>query len=184
MKRIIVALLIMQSSLVTAVNEEKKGFFASIFSNYAGKKVAEKAEIVIKDTIAKVPVTAGDAGEEFGKRAVQGASQEIQNQAYKGKEWLAAGTLALLATPLAKVVIVAGAGALALGVGSSVAAKCEQRNFRKCLNKHFTGELNDRGFPKECEIAQESYASWDFYGSEMYLVEYRQQRHLVQNITK
>ncbi len=181
MKRIFVALLIVQSSLIMSVDENKPSFFKRIANHFVGKQGLEKAENLLKN---QVPTSAGDAGEEFGKRVISGASEELQNQAYKGKEWLAAGTLALLTTPLAKVVIVAGAGALALGVGSSVAAKCEQRNFRKCLNKHFTGELNDRGFPKECEIAQASYASWDFYGSEMYLVEYRQQRHLAQKITK
>jgi hypothetical protein len=181
MKRILIALLIAQSCFVSAVKEEKTGRIAGFFNNFIGKKGLEKAEDMLKD---ELPKALGDAGEEFGKRTVQGASDELKNQAYKGKEWVAAGALALLASPFAKVIIVAGGVAITAGAACGIKAKYEERGFKRCLNTHFAGELNERGTPRACEAAEANYSSWDIYGHERMVAEFRGQRRLAQKIVQ
>jgi hypothetical protein len=174
MKRILT--LVMIPSLLLAGGDDD-GFFM-------GKKGVRAAKDLVDHTIKQVPKVAGDAGSEFGKKAVQSAKEEIGNQAYKGREFLLAGGAALLATPLAKFIIVGGLGLMATGATVKATQDYKVKGFKRCMNRHFTGALNDRGFPQECEEREVNCQWWDQDQTTSAIEHFRTQKRLSQKITQ
>jgi hypothetical protein len=174
MKRVIISLLILQSSLVTTGGDNDKWFIGS-----EGAKAAKK---VINDAFQKAPSVAGDAGAEFGKKAVESAKEELKKTANTNKEYIWAIGAGLLATPFAKFVIIASAGILGVGATVKVTQDYKVRGFKRCINKHFEDDINGRGFPKACEEQEKLCQWWDEERTANTIDNFRIQKRLAQKI--
>ena len=181
MKRII-ALLVIQSTFVTVSGDKDyPGFYSGKKAINRGGQIANKLLDRVND---ELPNVANTAGNEFGKGVVNGTCDEIGNKCAGAKEYIGATAAAILATPYAPYVLAAGAAVLTAGTAIKYTADYRQWRFRRCMNTHFTGTLNDRGFPQRCESPERRIAWWSPEMSTEVIEHYRAQRHLSQKILK
>jgi len=179
MKRII-TILVIQSALLTGSDDSKKFYSGHKAVNRAG----ELGNKLLDRVNEELPVTMGKAGDEFGKHVVKGGIGEIRNQGNAGKEYVLAAGAAILATPYAPYVLAAVGGIMAIGTTSKLTTDYKDWRFRRCLNKHFAEDLNDRGFPQRCESPERRLSWWDSEVSTRSIEHFRAQRRLTQKILK
>ena len=61
-----------------------------------------------------------------------------------------------------KKIILLSFATLFLSTQFNVHAIHKDRNFRRCLNQHFDGkDLNERGFPRQCESPERRLSQWN-----------------------
>src|ERR1041385_2058612 len=180
MKRAI-TLLVIQSAFLVGSTDSNEGF-------YAGKKAVNRAGQIANEFLDRaneeLPKTAKAVGDEFGKGVIKGACDEVGNKAWGAKEYLGGTAAAVLAIPYAPYVLGAGAAVLTAGTAIKCTADYRQWRFRRCMNTHFSGALNDRGFPQRCESPEKRIAWWSPEMSTEAIEHYRAQRHLTQKILK
>lgn len=181
MKRTI-AIIALQSTLLIASGDDTRW--------HLGKEGVKKAKEAINQGLDRVqviqgtlPATAGDAGHEFGKNAVNGAVEAAGQKVKEGQQYLYGVAAAALATPAAPFVIAAGVGVLALGTAAKCTSDYRKGEFRRCLNTNFAGDLNQRGFPQRCESPERKFAWWQQEKSVKIIEHYRGQRRMAQKIT-